>query len=126
MKPHRKLIDKGKSILLERGYKAENIIEEYTLLTKDLSHSSYIQIDIVGIKGKIKTAIECGFSPDTRIKYLKKHFDEVIYLPYIQKDGGFLICGACENKWKPRKQAPVSCPRCKRRFDYPNASEVKK
>lgn len=27
-------------------------------------------------------------------------------------------CNKCNYEWKPRKKDPVSCPRCKRRFDY--------
>lgn len=30
-------------------------------------------------------------------------------------------CQFCGNKWKGRKKEVVSCPRCKRRFDYPAA-----
>ncbi|KYK30918.1 MAG: hypothetical protein AYK23_04320 [Candidatus Proteinoplasmatales archaeon SG8-5] len=28
-------------------------------------------------------------------------------------------CEHCGYEWEPRKPEPVSCPRCKRRFDYP-------
>ncbi|MCK4757618.1 MAG: nucleotidyltransferase [Thermoplasmata archaeon] len=28
-------------------------------------------------------------------------------------------CQYCSYEWTPRKSNPVSCPRCKRRFDYP-------
>jgi len=27
-------------------------------------------------------------------------------------------CKYCSYDWKSRKDEPVSCPRCKRRFDY--------
>lgn len=29
-------------------------------------------------------------------------------------------CPICNYEWKNKKQNPVSCPRCKRRFDYLN------
>jgi|GEM_PF-1693943 rubrerythrin len=32
-------------------------------------------------------------------------------------------CGYCGYEWMARKEEPVSCPRCKRRFDYPELSE---
>jgi hypothetical protein len=33
-------------------------------------------------------------------------------------------CEYCNYEWETRKEQPVSCPRCKRRFDYPkDASE---
>lgn len=28
-------------------------------------------------------------------------------------------CKYCDYEWKPMKENPLSCPRCKRRFDYP-------
>jgi len=31
-------------------------------------------------------------------------------------------CPYCNYEWIPRKPMPVSCPRCKRRFDYPSAT----
>ncbi len=31
----------------------------------------------------------------------------------------YMKCVYCEYVWKPRKDVVVSCPRCKRRFDYP-------
>lgn len=32
---------------------------------------------------------------------------------------GFLTCYHCDYRWKPRKKGdPVSCPRCKKRFDW--------
>jgi hypothetical protein len=33
-------------------------------------------------------------------------------------------CGYCDYQWQPRKQKPISCPRCKHRFDYPG--EIKR
>lgn len=31
-------------------------------------------------------------------------------------------CDKCGYKWNNRLIEPVSCPRCKRRFDYPKSS----
>ena len=30
-----------------------------------------------------------------------------------------MICEYCEYEWETRKENPKSCPRCKKRFDYP-------
>jgi DNA-directed RNA polymerase subunit RPC12/RpoP len=35
-------------------------------------------------------------------------------------------CGYCGYRWEPRVSSPISCPRCKRRFDYKAVSEVLK
>jgi predicted amidophosphoribosyltransferase len=32
-------------------------------------------------------------------------------------------CRFCGYNWKPRKDQPKSCPRCKRRFDYPERKD---
>lgn len=32
-------------------------------------------------------------------------------------------CPYCGYEWKTRKPNPISCPRCKRRFDYPRLSD---
>ena len=31
-------------------------------------------------------------------------------------------CEKCQYEWKNRQDQPKSCPRCKRRFDYPKTS----
>jgi len=31
-------------------------------------------------------------------------------------------CRFCAYVWNPRKSSPVSCPRCKKRFDYPRGA----
>jgi rubrerythrin len=35
-----------------------------------------------------------------------------------------MLCERCGYKWKEKKENPISCPRCKRRFDYPNSSQT--
>ncbi|MBW3000473.1 hypothetical protein KY341_01200 [Candidatus Woesearchaeota archaeon] len=30
-----------------------------------------------------------------------------------------MICEKCDYEWTPKVEQPKSCPRCKRRFDYP-------
>ena len=37
-----------------------------------------------------------------------------------------MICEYCEYKWETRKDKPKSCPRCKRRFDYPISKQDNK
>lgn len=32
-------------------------------------------------------------------------------------------CPYCGYEWTSRKEEPKECPRCKRRFDYPNNKE---
>ncbi len=32
-------------------------------------------------------------------------------------------CCFCSYKWESRVESPKACPRCKRRFDYPNNEE---
>jgi rubrerythrin len=34
-------------------------------------------------------------------------------------------CKYCDYEWKTRKENPKACPRCKRRFDYPENFETK-
>jgi len=31
-----------------------------------------------------------------------------------------MICKFCGYEWKTKTEDPVSCPKCKRRFDYPS------
>ena len=33
-------------------------------------------------------------------------------------------CRFCDYEWLSKVDDPVSCPRCKKRFDYPNNNEV--
>ena len=33
-------------------------------------------------------------------------------------------CQFCNYEWNERKANPKACPRCKRRFDYPKASNA--
>jgi hypothetical protein len=35
-------------------------------------------------------------------------------------------CDVCDYEWKSKKEKPISCPRCKRRFDYPIDLDKKK
>ena len=35
-------------------------------------------------------------------------------------------CKFCEYEWKEREKEPKACPRCKKRFDYPNPTEPHK
>jgi len=36
-----------------------------------------------------------------------------------------MICEYCEYVWESRKETPKSCPRCKKRFDYPKTIKTK-
>ena len=33
-------------------------------------------------------------------------------------------CKYCGYEWESRKENPISCPRCKRRFDYDKINKV--
>ena len=34
-------------------------------------------------------------------------------------------CKYCKYEWEPRKKNPISCPRCKKRFDYEEKGDGK-
>jgi len=70
---HKNLIQKAKMILAAKGFKENQIYEEFGF--KD--H----RIDVVGWSADKKIAIECGYSDPKKLKDLEKFFDEVICLP---------------------------------------------
>ena len=70
---HQNLIKKAKLLLVNKGFKEDQIYEEFGF--KD--H----RIDVVGWSADQKIAIDCGYSDSKKIKDLEKFFDEVICLP---------------------------------------------
>ena len=51
-----------------------------------------------------------------------ERFIKLLLLLLLKK----MICEYCEYKWETRKDKPKSCPRCKRRFDYPISKQDNK
>ncbi len=109
---HKELVKKAKQILLQRGFKKRQIIEEYPVKLKD---GSIKILDVVGIKGKQIVGIECGgLSKD--IDVIKEVVSEFIYLPYVTKKGNNFHCSNCDHSWYSRVENPKACPGCKRYF----------
>jgi hypothetical protein len=71
---HLNFVERAKEILRERGFREEEIHEEFWF-------KNY-RVDVVGWSTEKKIAIECGFSSSRKREELKKFFDEVLYLPY--------------------------------------------
>ena len=74
VKSHAELIRMAKEILRERGFKDDEIYEEF-------GFKNY-RIDTVGWSDKQKVAIECGHFNSGKYEELKKFFDDVIHLPF--------------------------------------------
>jgi hypothetical protein len=74
-KAHLLLKEKAKSELIERGFGDSEIYTEYRI-------GPFI-VDVAGIKGEIKIAIEVGtLSKDSKLIELEEFFDKVIHFPY--------------------------------------------
>ena len=71
---HSNLVERAKEILRERGFKEDEIHEEFWF-------KNY-RIDVAGWSTEKKIAIECGYSSSRKREELKEFFDEVLYLPY--------------------------------------------
>jgi len=71
---HQNLIEKAKEILRQKGYREDEIHEDFGFK----SH----RIDVVGWSKDKKIAIECGHCDREKLRDLKDFFDEVIYLSY--------------------------------------------
>jgi len=116
MRRHEKLREKAKQILLDKGFKSNEIHDEYTVTEQN---GTWLVVDVVGDNNKQKIAIECGNIGFNRIEKLKQYFDEVIHIPYVKRDGNKIICLLCDYVWRSRVESPKECPRCKSRLDYP-------
>jgi len=73
-KSHLNLVERAKEILREKGFRDDEIYEEFWF-------KNY-RIDVVGWSAEKKIAVDCGFSSSRKREELKKFFDEVLYLPY--------------------------------------------
>lgn len=71
---HDLLKEKGKNILLNMGFKENEIFEEY-------KYESYV-IDVIGINEDKKVLIECGKIIKSKYDILKNGPDKFIHLPY--------------------------------------------
>jgi hypothetical protein len=93
---HEALKQVAKQILKDKGFKEEEIKEEYLLYGgingalhsgsfekfKDVK-DTHFEVDVVGINSKNSIAIECGTCPAEKIAVLKFFFNEVILLPFF-------------------------------------------
>lgn len=109
---HKELVDKGRKILLEKGFKESEIMEEETI---KLSDGSLKVVDIVGTNKKMKVGIECG-GLTKNMEIIKKEFDEFILIPYVGRSGNKFHCSNCDHQWVSRVEIPRACPGCKRYF----------
>lgn len=73
----------ARSILLKKGFKADEIQEEFSIsFKKPNGKRKTYRIDMVGINDSKTVAIECGNTKLSKLKELKIIFDEVVYIPY--------------------------------------------
>jgi DNA-binding transcriptional ArsR family regulator len=70
---HQDPIQEAKRILSEKGFKEDQVYEEFGF--KDY------RIDVVGWSEDKKIAIECGHCDPQKLRHLEKFFDEVICIP---------------------------------------------
>ena len=70
-------------ILKEKGFKSEEIKEEYTVEYKQDGRTKY-EVDVVGINKDYKIAIECGTTEYSKILNLQKIFNEVIIVDALK------------------------------------------
>lgn len=76
---HKLLKQRAKKELVLRGFRAEEIFEEYPV---KITEKAY-RIDVVGKRENEFVAFECGNTPIQKITDLERAFDEVVQLPYI-------------------------------------------
>lgn len=112
---HAKLMEKARQMLKDRGFRDKDI---ETDVSYPIGEGKYIIIDMVGERPNAKVAVEVGQSAGrkTRVELLKKHFDEVILLPYYIQDGNKFHCLNCDYTWFARVPKPKECPKCKVRL----------
>lgn len=73
----------AKEYLKDLGFSDNEIFEEYVI--KEGQMKKALRVDVVGIKGERRIAIECGRTPADKIAQLNLYFDEVICLPYMNE-----------------------------------------
>lgn len=79
---HREIKRQAREILLEKGFKENEISEEFKVR---IGRRNLI-VDMVGISVNGIVAIECGSVSDRdKLSILRSEFDEVIHLPYLDK-----------------------------------------
>jgi hypothetical protein len=75
---HFKLKNLSKEYLLAKGFKPEEIHEEYIV---QLPHGQ-LRVDVAGVSPVQSIAIECGQTQADKLPLLKFYFDQVIHVPY--------------------------------------------
>lgn len=117
---HNELKEKAKILLREKGFKEEEIFEEYSVI---LPNGSNKIIDVAGIKDNYTIGIECGSVHGNTESY-ESFFDEFILMPYVQKKGNQFSCSNCNHRWFARILSPKACPKCKRYFTLSKSKEI--
>ena len=79
---HLILKKEAKKILLEEGFKEEEIYFEKKIFIKKNSRVGFV-IDVVGINNEKRIFIECGNTTDKKLKEIINYCDKFIYLPYL-------------------------------------------
>ena len=86
---HKDLKEYGRVILMKKGFRTDEIYEEYRLKIKKLDGVTprrMFLIDICGISDREdfnkSVAIECGNTEPEKLVQVRLFFDEVIHLPY--------------------------------------------
>jgi len=85
---HTKLKELAKNMLINMGFKLEEIHEEYRVEVNSFIKGRHFVVDVCGIndvrKGRPQksVAIECGQTPAEKLVNLNLFFDEVYHLPY--------------------------------------------
>jgi len=80
---HKELKEKAKAFLLSKGY--DDIVEEIYAGVEygTFTYSSPAVVDVAALKDeKIVAIVECGQTPEGKLRTLARHFDEVYHLPY--------------------------------------------
>ena len=95
---HRELKEKGKEILRDKGFREDEIKEEFKL--KIGKSNRFYLVDVAGIKdGDIEIAVECGSLKAEKMAMLRELTKEVIHIPHFSK--------AIEKRDIEEKKAPL-------------------
>jgi len=79
---HKKLKELAWIVLMQRGYKFDEIQEEYRVNMPNTKKTVGYIVDVVGINNINKTAVELGECDPKKLTHLELYFDDVIHIPY--------------------------------------------
>ena len=84
---HKLLKKQAKRMLKNMGFNEEEIFEEFSFHFISKSGTTWWgRVDVAGIKGKKRVAVECGRSHRSAWKYGYLPFDKLIFIPYLEED----------------------------------------